>query len=316
MSLASTATAATYIERDDVQQFIDRMVSQHQFTRAELEPIFAAIEVQPKVLNSIKAPAEKKKQWHQYRAIFVTERRIAEGVDYWNSHSEKFKEAEAQYGVPAEIILAVMGVETYYGRRTGGHPVLDSLVTLGFDYSKRGKFFRSELEHYFLLCREEGLPLTELKGSYAGAMGKGQFIASSYRHYAVDKDGDGSRDLWGSDDDAIASIANYFAKHGWRSQQPVTQVIKTSVAVDDIDHSNKLKPSFSVDDLKAQGFNFETNYTGPYSLISLQNKETKEYWLGYRNFYVITRYNHSAMYAMAVYQLSQELKKRIDLNAK
>jgi len=132
----------------------------------------------------------------------------------------------------------------------------------------------------------------------------------------VDKDGDGSRDLWGSDDDAIASIANYFAKHGWRSQQPVTQVIKTSVAVDDIDHSNKLKPSFSVDDLKAQGFNFETNYTGPYSLISLQNKETKEYWLGYRNFYVITRYNHSAMYAMAVYQLSQELKKRIDLNAK
>jgi len=316
MSLTNAATAETYIERDDVQQFIDRMVTDHQFTRAELEPIFAAIKVQPKVLKSIKAPAGKKKQWHQYREIFVTERRIAEGIDYWNIHSEKFKAAEAQYGVSAEIILAVMGVETYYGRRTGRHPVLDSLVTLGFDYSKRGKFFRSELKHFLLLCREEGLPLKELKGSYAGAMGKGQFISSSYRHYAVDSDGDGRRDLWNSHDDAIASIANYFAEHGWRAGQSITQEMQTIAAADSIDHGNKLKPSFSLDDLKAQGFNVEADQEGSYSLVSLQNKKAKEYWLGHHNFYVITRYNHSAMYAMAVYQLSQELKKRIDLNAK
>tara|TARA_B110000971_G_C20015024_1_gene503506 strand:- start:1232 stop:2182 length:951 start_codon:yes stop_codon:yes gene_type:complete len=315
MILTNAATAATYIERDDVQQFIDRMVTDHQFTRSELEPIFAAIKVQPKVLKSIKAPAEKKKQWYQYRGIFVTERRIAEGVEYWNAHSDKFKAAEAEYGVSAEIILAVMGVETYYGRRTGKHPVLDSLVTLGFDYSKRGKFFRSELKHFLLLCREEGLPLTELKGSYAGAMGMGQFISSSYRHYAVDKDGDGRRDLWNSDDDAIASIANYFAEHGWRAEEAITHEIKTTAADEDIDHTNKLKPSFTADDLHSQGFNIDPSLAEPYSLVSLQNKQAKEYWLGQHNFYVITRYNHSAMYAMAVYQLSQELKKRIKLDA-
>ncbi len=299
--------AASYYERADVQQFIDTMVSQHDYPESELVALFKSVEEQKQVARAIKAPAERKKKWHQYRAIFMTQSRINKGVKFWAEHEAILQQAEQKYGVPAEIIVAIIGVETFYGRHTGKHPVFDSLVTLGFG-ATRSKFFRSELEHFLLLCLEEGMDPASLSGSYAGAMGLGQFISSSYRHYSVDADNDGKRDLWASPDDIIHSVANYFRKHGWREQQSITHQIEHSGDGTQIDTSNALKPKLSVAALRAQGFDVKHNLQDPVSLIVLDQQDSREYWLGQHNFYVITRYNHSHMYAMAVYQLSQEIK--------
>ena len=292
------------------------MEKQHGFERAELKSLFKQVKVQTKVLKAIKTPAERKKKWFEYRPIFVTDARIQGGIEYWQQHRDVLQQTEEQFGVPAEIIVAIIGVETYYGRLTGKHPVFASLVTLGFDYPKRAKFFKSELEHYLLLCREEGFNPTELQGSYAGAMGRGQFISSSYRRYAVDYDQDGKRDLWGSDKDAIASVANYFKAHGWKTNHVVASSAQFNGNVGTIDDSNTLKPSFTYKQLNSEGFVADTpvGLQEKLSLFVLDGSNGKEYWLGHHNFYVITRYNHSDMYAMAVFQLSQEIKKQIVLN--
>ena len=299
--------AASYYERADVQQFIDAMVSQHDYPESELVALFKSVQEQKQVARAIKAPAERKKKWHQYRAIFMTQSRIKNGIKFWTEHETILQQAEQHYGVPAEIIVAIIGVETFYGKHTGKHPVFASLVTLGFGET-RSKFFRSELEHFLLLCLEEGMDPASLSGSYAGAMGLGQFISSSYRHYSVDADNDGKRDLWTSSEDIIHSVANYFRQHGWREQQGITQQIERALDSGQIDTSNTLKPKFSVAALRAQGFSINSDLQGPVSLIVLDQQDRQEYWLGQHNFYVITRYNHSHMYAMAVYQLSQEIK--------
>ena len=186
-----------------MKKFVKRMVKEHGFDRDHLKLLFKQVEVQSSVLKAIRTPAERKKKWFEYRPIFLTDARISEGIAYWQEHQQVLLDAEQNYGVPSEIIVAIIGVETFYGRLTGKHPVLDSLVTLGFDYPPRSAFFLSELEHYLLLCREEGFDPSELLGSYAGAMGRSQFISSSYRRYAVDQNQDGKRDLWGSNEDAI-----------------------------------------------------------------------------------------------------------------
>lgn len=316
MCCASLGYAKTYYDRAEVKTFIKRMEKQHGFNRAELKSLFKQAKVQTSVLKAIQAPAEKKKKWFEYRPIFVTDARIKGGIEYWQQHREVLKQTEEQYGVPAEVIVSVIGVETYYGRLNGKHPVFDSLVTLGFDYPKRAKFFKSELEHYLLLCREEGFDPTALLGSYAGAMGRGQFISSSYRRYAVDHDQDGKRDLWNSDEDAIASVANYFNAHGWKTNHVVTSSAQFNGDARKIDESNTLKPSYTYKQLNAQGFVADTpvGLQEKLSLFVLDGNNGKEYWLGHHNFYVITRYNHSEMYAMAVFQLSQEIKKYIVLN--
>ena len=308
---------ADYTKREDVQRFIQSMVEQHQFDGAQLKRLLKDVETQKSVLKAIQTPAERKKKWFEYRPIFITDKRINAGIEFWRENQEILQAVESEYGVPAEVIVAIIGVETFYGRITGNHPVLDSLVTLGFDYPKRAEFFLSELEHYLLLCKEEGFNPTELTGSYAGAMGRGQFISSSYRRYAVDHNQDGKRDLWNSNEDAIASVANYFKVHGWRENHVVTSSAQFNGDPKKVDDSNTLKPGFTYAQLNKQGFVADTpvGLQEELSLIVLDNKKGREYWLGHHNFYVITRYNHSSMYAMAVHQLSQEIKQRVILNA-
>ena len=314
LSLASTLllpiAQANISQRDDVQSFIGGLVDKHDFDRAELNQLFAEIKLDAKIIDRMNRPYEAK-PWHQYRPIFVTKTRIKEGVSFFQEHQAILKQAEAKYGVPAEIITAIIGVETRYGRHKGGFRVLDSLATLGFDYPRRSKFFLKELEEFLLLSREEGFDPSEIVGSYAGAMGKPQFIASSYRHYAVDFNGDGVRDLLNSTDDAIGSVANYLKRHGWQRDQAVA--VPTNSLADSPRKTGRLKkPSIPLSQWRAQGYQTEAELADelPAILISLENKRDSEQWLGLQNFYAITRYNHSELYAMAVFQLSQEIIKQ------
>jgi len=325
----STATCASNdtLKKGDVAQktnpiiydtFINKMVEKHNFKRQELVSLLSQATVKDSILKAMSSPAEKRLTWYSYRKIFLKKGRIQGGVAFWNKHAELLEKLSKQYQVPAEIIVAIIGVETRYGANTGSYRVLDSLTTLGFHFPKRAKFFTSELEQFLLLCREEGLDPLVPKGSYAGAMGQSQFISSSYRHYAIDGNNDGKRDLWAEPADIIASIANYFAKHGWDSSPLITQ--KTQVAGNDYKTliNKKLKPAHSLQDLQKQQVaipsNVDLNTT--VKLLELQQKDSKEYWLAFHNFYVITRYNHSHLYAMAVFQLSQEIKNEHETSVK
>ena len=309
----SVLAQVNYAQRADVKEFINEMVEQHGFDRAYLENKFANAKRLDNVLESIAKPAEKELTWKQYRPIFVTDKRTNKGKKFIEEHRATLQRAEKKYGVPLEIIAAIIGVESYYGKHTGRYTVFDSLTTLGFDYPKRSKFFRSELKQFLLLSKEEDIDVNEMTGSYAGAMGMPQFISSSYRRYAVDFDGDGKRDLWHSIDDVIGSVANYFSDHGWQSGASVTH----PVTVKDesiVRQKNSLKPYATVGQFKKQGVKIDAvvdkrlNDKQLATLLKFDGRRGKEYWLGLKNFYVITRYNHSELYAMAVYQLSERLK--------
>jgi peptidoglycan lytic transglycosylase B len=302
---------ADYSEREDVRQFITAMATKYGFDREQLRDMFSRVEKKDWVLEAIAKPAEKTRSWAQYRSIFITDERIDKGREFLREHHDTLARAEQTYGVPAEIITAIIGVETFYGERSGRTRVLNSLATLGFDYPPRSRFFLAELEQFLLLAREENLDSSEILGSYAGAMGMPQFIASSYRHYAVDFDGDGKRDLWNSPADVIGSVANYFSHHGWTKGGPV--VSRASVtAPDRIDNINELEPNASVGLLRHRGVTprLPLDDDDMASLFRFDGADGEEYWLGLNNFYVITRYNHSALYAMAVYQLSQEIREK------
>jgi membrane-bound lytic murein transglycosylase B len=301
---------ANYSERSDVQEFIDEMVEKHGFDRESLLSQFASANRLDGVLEAIARPAERVLTWKDYRPIFVTTKRIRRGNEFLKENREILMRAEKEFGVPAEIITAIIGVETYYGRLSGKTQVFDSLVTLGFDYPPRSRFFRSELEQFLLLTREEEVDAEDIRGSYAGAMGMPQFISSSYRHYAIDFDGDGKRDLWNNTADAIGSVANYFKVHGWEPGGQVVVPARINAHMKDgIEETrNKLKPHTLIADMTNNGVypEAEVDNNVKATLVTLQGDNGKEYWLGLDNFYVITRYNHSALYAMAVYQLSQE----------
>jgi membrane-bound lytic murein transglycosylase B len=305
----ASGNSVKFSDRVDVLQFIDTMASKHDFNRDSLKILFSQVKPRPDIIEAITHPAEAK-PWHQYRPIFLTESRIRGGVDFWNKNADTLARAEETYGVPAEIIVAIIGVETRYGKYKGKHSVMESLTTLAFDYPKRGKFFRKELEEFLLLSREENIDPLSLKGSYAGAMGGPQFISSSYRHYAVDFDGDGKRDLWENNVDIIGSVANYFKVHGWEKGAPITS--RAQIGSQDINPvvEKGLKPSRSLKQLRSLEVIPEKELADDLqsALIMLETKNAPEYWLGLKNFYVITRYNHSALYAMAVYQLSEEIK--------
>jgi membrane-bound lytic murein transglycosylase B len=299
-------------ELPDLPQFIDKMVAEHGFEQRELEQVFAEVEVKDSILKAISRPAEKSKPWYEYRNIFLTDSRISGGVAFWEQHKEALARAEQIYGVPAEIIIAILGVETRYGGNVGGYRVIDALSTLAFRYPPRSPFFTSELENFLILTREEQMSQLDPVGSYAGAMGLGQFMPSSYRAYAVDFDKDGQRDIWTNPTDAIGSIANYLAVHGWVPGQSIVHRTKLESTLPEHISGQDLKPAFNREQLAVAGFSLAELPAGndKLSVIGLTQPEGEEYWLGRQNFYAITRYNHSRMYAMAVYQLAEAIRQQ------
>ena len=309
VSLTACAAQAP-VKQNIYDDFIEKMVTEHQFNREELTALLNKAVVKESILKAMSSPAEKRLEWHSYRKIFLKPNRINGGVQFWQENKALLDVASKKYGVPAEIIVAIIGVETRYGGNTGSYKVLDALTTLGFHFPKRAKFFKSELEHFLLLCREEGFDPYEPKGSYAGAMGKSQFISSSYRAYAVDGDGDNKRDLWNSHADIINSIAHYFSKHGWQNSPLITQ--QTTVEGDAYKSliNRSLKPKNTLKQLAEKHVAIPSDLAEDtvVKLLELQQKDHAEFWLTFHNFYVITRYNHSHLYAMAVYQLGQEIK--------
>jgi len=297
------------------QRFIKMMVEKHQFEQTMIEATLAKASKNEDILQSIAKPWEAK-PWFQYRPIFLTEKRLTKGLAFWQTHQKALARAEEETGVPAEIIVAIIGVETFYGTYQGKYSVLDALVTLGFHYPPRATFFRSELAQLFLLAKEENFDITKLQGSYAGAMGWGQFISSSYRYYAVDFDGDGVRDLLNNPVDAIGSVANYFKKHHWKANDSIA--FKASVSGNQYSAllSKSLKYSHQWSQLQDAGVSVATADLSKdikVKLFEFEQADNKEYWVGLPNFYVITRYNHSPLYAMAVFQFSQQLKQEFNV---
>lgn len=308
----ATPAAPALLQRADLKSFISEMVDEHAFDAPQLETMFGAAKLQPRIVAAISRPAERK-PWYQYRPIFLTASRIEGGVEFWNTHREALQAANEAYGVPPEIIVAIIGVETRYGRHAGGYRVIDALATLAFDYPPRAKFFRSELKHYLLMTREEGFDPLALQGSYAGAMGQPQFISSSFRRYAVDFDKDGKRDIWNSTWDSIGSVANYLKLHGWDNGAPVTfkTTLEPSASADGLP-IKQLKPHLAAAELAGLGLALPGQLSSDTltSVIALETRGGPEYWIALNNFYVITRYNHSELYAMAVYQLSQAIREQ------
>ena len=296
-------------DRPDVQAFIREMVARHGFNAAQLRATFARAHAQPSIIAAMSKPAEAK-PWYAYRAIFVNPKRIQGGVEFWRANAAALTEAERIYGVPPEIVVAIIGVETQYGGNMGKYRVLEALATLAFDYPRRAAYFRKELENFLLLARAEGIDPLAPRGSYAGAMGYGQFMPGSFQSFAVDFDGDGHRDLWRNPRDAIGSIANYFKKNGWRGGEPVATPARVEGSRYPALVSRQLgQPKDSVASLRAQGVVPLEPVSGAQSamLLEFEDRDGPEYWLGFDNFYVITRYNRSQLYAMAAYQLSQAI---------
>ena len=304
-AMASEASVP-YGERPEVRVWIDRLVEKHGLPAEHVHKLISDSKHQSKVIANARRPAESK-PWHWYRNIFLTDDRIRRGRIYLEEHAALLAEAERTYQVPAEVITAIVAAESNFGRNTGTHPVLDTLVTLGFDYPPRREFFRGQLEQLFLLEREAGLNIKDLRGSWAGALGQAQFIPSSYRVFAVDGDHDGRRDLWNSPADIIFSIANYFQQHHWRQGEPVAELIHPKNP-DQLPLSKALLPDIQSERLAASGVRLQHPTAEPVAVHRFENSSAPEYWVGHHNFYVITRYNHSALYALMIHQLSRALK--------
>jgi membrane-bound lytic murein transglycosylase B len=301
--------SAGYGNSAQAKVFADEMAARHGFKREEVLQILSKAERQQSILDAIARPAEKAKPWKDYRKLFVTSDRIRQGTAFWRDHAATLARAEQQFGVPARIIVAILGVETRYGRNMGSYRVLDALATLGFDYPPRAEFFRGQLVEFFLMTREQNLAPEKVLGSYAGAMGYGQFMPSSFRKYAVDFDGDGHIDVINDIDDAIGSIANYLKGHGWQPGAPIVvrasaqeplpagllrDTLEPVTPLADYRRQNVLPASALPDTLNA-------------ALFMVEAEAGSEYWLALNNFYVVTRYNRSQMYALAAVQLSEEI---------
>ena len=316
MAAADVAPAEpvlNYSARADVIDFIDELVRKDKFSSEQLESWFAEAQYQQSIIDVISRPAEKRLAWWGYRRIFLQDARIQGGMKFWLANEKTLTEVAKKYKVDPEIIVSILGVETLYGQRAGSYRVIDALATLGFDYPPRSKFFRKELRHFFLLIREEDKDPFSFKGSYAGAMGYGQFIPSSYREYAVDFDQDGLRDIWQNVDDSVASIANYLKRHRWHQNDPVVHPVKVSgnafePFVNKGMRRKGLAAGALVSHFKTLGVQTDLPDNRKVALIRLEDKEGSKYWLAEHNFFVITTYNISRLYAMAVYDLSKEIK--------
>jgi membrane-bound lytic murein transglycosylase B len=298
----------------EISAFVDDMVQKHGFQKKELVSLFEQTKSQPSIIKAIKRPAEAK-PWYTYRAMFLTQNRIDQGRHFMEEHAALLDALENAYGIPRAILVAIVGIETNYGRSKGSYRVIDALRTLAFDYPPRSSFFTRELEQYLLMTREERFDALSLKGSYAGAMGIAQFMPSSYRVYAVDFNNDGIRDLFGSMEDALASIANYFVQHGWQNGAPIalqaklrSDLASNRTALQRL-ISTSAKPDQSLTALRNAGVALEGEYGGLPEKVSLlaldETPDRQSFWLTFPNFYVIKRYNNSALYSMAIVQLAQ-----------
>ncbi|CAK0764069.1 Membrane-bound lytic murein transglycosylase B [Gammaproteobacteria bacterium] len=293
----------------EVNDFIANMAARHGFQIATLRTIFGQVVLHPEIIEAITRPAEAK-PWFEYRNIFLTAARIEGGIEFWQENQEALTVTEARYGVDPAIVVAIIGVETRYGAKTGTYRVIEALSTLAFQYPKRAPFFRDQLEEYLLLTRNEGMDPLLPKGSYAGAMGLPQFMPTSFRDFAVDLDGDGHRDLWNNPWDAIGSVANYLRRHEWQPHGPIAVPVNLKEGTNPTPLlGTDLKPNLRLNYLSSLGFQSTESIPGNPTAapLRLEGKNSLEYWLCFQNFYAITRYNHSPLYAMAVYQLSQEI---------
>ncbi|CDZ77088.1 Membrane-bound lytic murein transglycosylase B precursor [Legionella massiliensis] len=301
---------AAFIQRKDVQSFINKMVKEHGFKRNDLVAVMSDVQIQPQIIESMDKPFEKK-TWDVYKQLFLTPERVQAGMDFWRTNAGALEKAEKKYGVPANIIVAIIGVETLYGKHQGNYRVIDALSTLAFDYPKRSPFFTKELGEYLLLCREHHVPPSQYMGSYAGAMGKPQFMPSSYRYYAAAFSANPRIDLMNDDSAVVASVANYFHQHGWKMNQGIAQPAQVEGTMYKKFNTASKTASYRVQQLEAAGIRPLTaaiNAPKKVGLIELTTQTGQEFWLAYPNFYVITRYNSSPQYAMAVYLFSQQLK--------
>jgi len=294
--------------QESVSQFIDAMGEQHGFDKAGLWQLMDGVVIKDDILAKMAKPAEAM-PWFKYRKLFLTEERIAAGVKFWRDNADVLEKARQRYGVPPEIITAIIGVETFYGRHTGKYRVLDALSTLAFAYPPRSEFFQSELASFLLLCREQNLNPALPLGSYAGAMGMPQFMPSSFRSYAVDFDGDNKIDLGHGKGDVIASVAHYLKRHHWRPGQPIAVPMTAKDQAYKAKLTRSLKPDLRLAELES----LNLMITAPLALsekikiLELNQEQSVELWATLENFYCLTRYNHSALYAMAVFQLSQSI---------
>ena len=315
----SAFSDTSFTQRRDVQLFINSMVKEHHFNARQLKATLSQVKLQPQIIESMEKPYEKK-NWDVYRDIFLTSKRIKGGIDYWAANKKALDKAQQKYGVPPEIIVSILGVETLYGERQGEYRVLDALATLAFNYPKRSPFFTKELKEYLLLCREHGVSATTYKGSYAGAIGQPQFMPSSYRNFAASFTDNRKKDLVANNEDSIASVANYFHIHGRKANDGVAQHAQLIGNRYKHIRINPKTPNYYYSQLLANGIKPVTaslNHPSRAALIELMTDEGNEYWLAYPNFFVITRYNSSPQYALVVYLLSQQLKQQwAELNVK
>lgn len=308
VSMAATpvVTATPLLPAEKMALFVTDTSKKFGIPESEIRATLAQAQYRQNIIDAITRPAEAK-PWKSYRPIFITDARINGGRKFMAEHREELKRVEARTGVPAEIIVAIIGVETSYGGNMGSFKVLDALYTLGFFYPKRESFFSSELAHLFKLGKVENLDITQLKGSYAGAMGYGQFMPSSYINYAKDGDNDGRRNLFNNLDDVFSSVANYFIGHGWRKGEPV--FVRASMDATALPFvPDNLEAKYSLAELAQKGYRPISNVPDlPATLLTLDGAQRVEHWIGFKNFYVITRYNRSPLYAMSVYQLAQAI---------
>jgi membrane-bound lytic murein transglycosylase B len=308
------APAVDFASRQDVQSFIAELVNTDGFDAAALRRVLAQVRPQPKVVVAMSRPLQTPPKWNEYSPQFLSQARIDAGVAFLSENDAALTRAQREFGVPAEVIVAIIGVETYYGRHTGSYRVIDALATLAFDYPRRGDYFRGELRQFLLLAREQGVSPLEPKGSFAGAAGLPQFMPGSIRAYALDYDGDGRIDLAGDAVDAIGSVANYLAQHGWQPGQPVMQPVRLDPAV-----LNSAAGWFEdgLTDRRSIAAWVRDGVTGfvipgdlasdPVGLLLLEEAVEPSYWMVFNNWYVLTRYNRSRLYASAVWRLAQAL---------
>jgi membrane-bound lytic murein transglycosylase B len=311
--VAAAAAAPAWaldLARPDVRAFAEEMQKKHGFDAAWLDGILADAASQPRIIELISKPAEAVKPWYAYRDHFLTQERIDAGVAFWAEHRDEVAKVAKDSGVAPHVIIGILGAETYFGRITGKYRVVDALSTLAFDYPPRASYFRTELEQFLLLARDEGFDTKAVLGSYAGAMGNGQFMPRSYREWAVDGDGDGKRDLWGSWPDVLASVANYLSDHGWRAGEPVVVPANLWFPKADGLVAGKLAPDTTVKSLRDKGLAFDTTESdkAPALFIRVDGAAGPEYRAGFHNFGVVTRYNRSILYALAVNDLGRRIE--------
>lgn len=311
LHLPALPASAQSALRPEIDEFIAEMAARHRFDAQALRQVFAKVQPRPNIVKAMSAPATAR-PWHEFRPLFVDAQRIEGGVRFWNEHAALLARAAAQFGVPAEIIVATIGIETRYGRQLGRVKVIEALTTLAFDYPRRAAFFRSELEAFLLLGREQGWDLGDVRGSFAGAMGLPQFLPSSYQKFAVDFDGDGARNLWGHPADAVGSVANYYRSFGWEDGA----LVAVPVTVDERAlaelETGDIQPARTIREFRQAGAQIAADVPDGVraALIKVDTGAGFQYWAALQNFYVITRYNRSVNYAMAVWELSQALVAR------